>query len=133
MFSGPYRTPLADLFSLLRPVRLPDQVIHGDLAWENVLFHAHLPPAVIDFSPSWRPAGWAAAIATNDALAWEGADASILATVDHLPEFYQLLARATIMRLVVAEGNFRAGRDREASDLTCHLPVIEICLSRTGR
>src|SRR5687768_16590033 len=34
----------------------PSQLVHGDLTG-NVLFAAGLPPAVIDFSPFWRPTG----------------------------------------------------------------------------
>ncbi|MGH3248038.1 MAG: phosphotransferase [Trebonia sp.] len=40
----------------LRPVDLPKQLIHADLAG-NVLFADGMPPAVIDFSPLERPAG----------------------------------------------------------------------------
>jgi len=38
----------------LKPVDLPSQLVHGDLCG-NVLFEPGLPPAVIDFSPYWRP------------------------------------------------------------------------------
>jgi prepilin-type processing-associated H-X9-DG protein len=44
------------LLAALRPVDLPDQFIHADLAG-NVLFADGVPPAVIDFSPLERPAG----------------------------------------------------------------------------
>jgi len=39
----------------------------------NVLFADASPPAVIDFSPYWRPAGLALAVAAVDALMWGGA------------------------------------------------------------
>jgi hypothetical protein len=38
-----------------------------------VLFHDGLPPAIIDFTPYWRPVGYASAIVVADALVWEGA------------------------------------------------------------
>ena len=120
------------MFASLRPVDLPSQIVHGDLSWENVLFHPDHPPAIIDFSPYWRPATLGLAIAANDALAWEGADPSILGMIDHLPNFYQLLARAAITRVVVAERFFRGGRREMLTDLTAHLPVIEICLARAA-
>ena len=62
---------LRSLLAALRPVRLPAQLIHGDLGG-NVLFAAGEPPAVIDFSPYWRPAGLALAVAAVDALTWSG-------------------------------------------------------------
>ena len=51
--------------------------MHGDLTG-NVLFARGLPPAVIDFSPYWRPVGFASAVVVGDALLWEGADESLL-------------------------------------------------------
>ena len=42
--------PVARLAGHLRPVNGPGQLIHGDLSG-NVLFHPHLPPAIIDLSP----------------------------------------------------------------------------------
>jgi Ser/Thr protein kinase RdoA (MazF antagonist) len=70
---GPLAAQLRSLLAALRPVRLPAQLIHGDLGG-NVLFAAGEPPAVIDFSPYWRPAGLALAVAAVDALTWGGAD-----------------------------------------------------------
>ena len=54
--------------------------MHGDLTG-NVLFADDLAPAVIDFSPYWRPTGFASAIVVGDALLWEGADETLLAAV----------------------------------------------------
>jgi uncharacterized protein (TIGR02569 family) len=87
------------LAAATRPVAAPSQLIHGDLGG-NVLYHDVLPPAVIDFSPYWRPAAFAAAIVVADALVWEGADRSILAAVRHIGDFGQYLLRALIYRAV---------------------------------
>lgn len=87
------------LLAALRPVRLADQLVHGDLGG-NVLFADGQPPAVIDFSPYWRPAGLAVCVAAVDALTWSGADPAILDELDGEPEIDQLLARAHIGRLV---------------------------------
>jgi hypothetical protein len=87
------------LLAALRPVRAADQLVHGDLAG-NVLFAEGQPPAVIDFSPCWRPAGLAVSVAAVDALTWSGADPAILDELDGEPEVDQLLARAHIGRLV---------------------------------
>ena len=96
---GPLAAQLRSLLAALRPVRLPAQLIHGDLGG-NVLFAAGEPPAVIDFSPYWRPAGLALAVAAVDALTWSGADPAILGELADQPELDQLLARAHVGRLV---------------------------------
>ena len=96
---GPLAAQLRSLLAALRPVRLPAQLIHGDLGG-NVLFAAGEPPAVIDFSPYWRPAGLALAVAAVDALTWSGADPAILGELADQPALDQLLARAPVGRLV---------------------------------
>ena len=103
---------LRSLLAALRPVRLPSQLIHGDLGG-NVLFADGEPPAVIDFSPYWRPAGLALAVAAVDALTWSGADPAILDELAGEPELDQLLAHAHVYRLVT-EVVFRRG-DPDAS------------------
>lgn len=76
---------LGRLFAALRPVDLPVQIVHGDLAG-NVLFADGSPPAVIDFSPYSRPAGLAIAVAAVDVLLWSGAHPSIAAVGTHVTE-----------------------------------------------
>jgi uncharacterized protein (TIGR02569 family) len=90
-------THLPRLTAAIRPVPAPGQLIHGDLSG-NVLFHDHLPPAIIDFTPYWRPAAYATAIVVADALVWEGADSQLLAVVSHIGDFGQYLIRALIFR-----------------------------------
>ena len=90
---------LPRLTAARRPVPAASQLIHGDLSG-NMLFHDRLPPAIIDFSPYWRPAGYASAIVVADALAWEGADSQILGAVSHIDDFGQYLIRALIFRAV---------------------------------
>jgi uncharacterized protein (TIGR02569 family) len=96
---APLAGQLRSLLAALRPVRLPAQLIHGDLGG-NVLFAPGQPPAVIDFSPYWRPAGLALAVAAVDALTWSGADPAILGALADQPDLDQLLARAHVGRLV---------------------------------
>jgi uncharacterized protein (TIGR02569 family) len=101
---APLRGQLRSLLAALRPVHLPAQLIHGDLGG-NVLFADGEPPAVIDFSPYWRPAGLALAVAAVDALMWSGADPAILGPLagqaaTRPGDFGQLLARALVYRLV---------------------------------
>ncbi|HXF21676.1 MAG TPA: hypothetical protein VN597_14550, partial [Streptosporangiaceae bacterium] len=90
-------------------------LIHGDLGG-NVLFAAGEPPAVIDFSPYWRPAGLALAVAAVDALTWSEADPAILDELAGEPELDQLLARAHVGRLVT-EVVFRRGDPDAAAGL----------------
>lgn len=95
----PQVSQVARLTAATRPVTAPSQVIHGDLSG-NVLFDGQSPPAIIDFSPYWRPVGYASAIVVADALVWEGAGAQILDLVSHIADFGQYLVRALIFRLV---------------------------------
>lgn len=81
-----------------RPIELHSQVVHGDL-FGNVLFAGPAPPAVIDFSPYWRPAEWAAAVIVVDALAWGGADAGLVERWASLAEWPQSLLRALLFRI----------------------------------
>lgn len=94
--------PLVDeVLARLRPIDLAEQVIHGDFGG-NVLFAPGLPPAVIDFSPYYRPAGFASAVVIVDAMLWYSADPAILALVERLPSIEQLLLRAVVYRAVTS-------------------------------
>jgi Phosphotransferase enzyme family len=123
---------LRRLLAALRPVRLPSQLIHGDLGG-NVLFAGASPPAVIDFSPYWRPAGLALAVAAVDALMWGGASPAALGELDGQPELDQLLARALVYRLVT-EIVFRRGGPDPATGLETvartSRPVTALVLAR---
>lgn len=81
-----------------KPIRLPDQVVHGALLG-NVLFDGDAAPGIVDFAPFFRPAEWGAAVAAVDAMAWGGADIQLLYRWSHLPEWSQLLLRAILFRL----------------------------------
>jgi uncharacterized protein (TIGR02569 family) len=119
---------LARLLEALRPVdERAAQLVHGDLTG-NVLFGDGLPPAVIDFSPYWRPTGFASAIVVGDALLWEGADASLLDAVAHVEDFPQLLVRALIFRAVV-DALFRDGEPERPDDDDCFLAPVELACS----
>ena len=120
-----------ELVSALRPVSAPSQLIHGDLTG-NVLFDSGQPPAIIDFSPYWRPTAYASAIVVADALVWEGAGRQVLDAVAHISEFGQYLARALIFRAVTdwiasqeEPANSAADRDpwARAASLACQLAV----------
>jgi uncharacterized protein (TIGR02569 family) len=91
-------------------LRLPAQVVHGDL-FGTVLFDGpdgpdgptaeQAPPAVLDIVPFWRPVEWAAAVVVVDALAWGGADAGIVTRWSHLVQWPQMLLHGLLFRLAV--------------------------------
>lgn len=88
---------LAGLFEAMEPVAEPSMVVHGDLTG-NVLFHPTLPPAVVDLSLYWRPAAYSTAIVLVDALAFEGADNSVLDETAG-PAVLQCMLRAYVFRI----------------------------------
>ena len=67
----------------------------------NLLWVDGIPPAVIDFSPYWRPAGYATALMIVDAVLWYGEGVGLVAHADHLPELDQLLLRGLLFRLTL--------------------------------
>ncbi len=116
------------LQSLVDPVDLPNQVIHGDFT-ENVLFEEGHPPAVIDFSPYWRPADYAQAIVLVDALDWCGADESVFHLVGEIPDIHQLMVRAELFRIAVYDGFHKQGVEAlEAAE--GHLKTIDMLTHR---
>ncbi|MFJ7422003.1 aminoglycoside phosphotransferase [Streptomyces uncialis] len=95
------REPLRVLLDLRQPVSAPCQLIHGDLTG-NVLFAPGLPPAVIDFSPYWRPVAYADAIVAADGLLHHGADRALVDSAAPGTDGLQMLVRALIFRLVAS-------------------------------
>lgn len=124
-------SPLEHLVGLLAPVRSPSQVVHGDLAG-NVLFAPGLEPAIIDFSPYWRPVAWAEAVAMVDGMLWYGGGPELEALAGELDEAPQMLARAAIFRLVALnERCVASGPSPE--ELGWFAPVIELVTTLAHR
>lgn len=88
------------LLGLRGEVDAEGQLVHGD-AVGTVLYDAGAEPVFVDLVPRWHPAGWSAAVAAVDSIAWGGADEDLLARFDHLPNWDGLLARAICYRLFV--------------------------------
>ena len=86
----------------VRPTAEPSQLIHGDLSG-NVLFHEGLAPAVIDFTPYWRPSLFSLAVVAVDAVSWYGANAPLFNALPDHPDRTSMIARAGIYRLVTAD------------------------------
>ncbi|MEU0298991.1 aminoglycoside phosphotransferase [Streptomyces sp. NPDC006175] len=88
------------LLELRRPVRQgAAQLVHGDLAG-NVLLAAHELPAVIDFSPYWRPPLFAEAVVIVDGLLWWDLPDELLSVGGDHADWRQMLVRALLFRLV---------------------------------
>lgn len=100
------------------PPSEPPQLVHGDLTG-NVLYAPGLPPAVIDFSPYWRPPTFAEAIVVGDALLWHGAGTDLLRAAASLngPGFLPYVARAVVFRLATDSARVR-DRQGRCSDAT---------------
>lgn len=113
------------LAAVIRPVTAPSQLIHGDLGG-NVLYDGVLPPAVIDFSPYWRPAAFASAIVVADALVWEGAGPSILSAVGRIGDFGQYLVRALIYRAVTESVLGRPDTGAESGHRDPYAAVVDL-------
>ncbi|WP_327350751.1 hypothetical protein [Streptomyces sp. NBC_01304] len=104
--------PFSALLKLRRPVKQDEaQLIHGDLTG-NVLFVAGEVPAVIDFSPYWRPPVFAEAVVVADGLLWFDLPSDLLTAGSHHPDWPQMLIRALIFRLVAHSES--AGPSRRA-------------------
>ena len=129
--AGQVAAQVRSLLAALRPVDLPDQLIHADLAG-NVLFAEGLPPAVIDFSPLERPAGLPLAVVAVDALMWMGARPEALDQLAGQPELDQLLARALIYRHVT-EIVTRAGTAGIDEVARVGQPVTDLILARLAK
>ncbi len=114
---------LAPLTAARRPVSSPSQLVHGDLLG-NVLFAPGLPPAIIDWSPYWRPPAWAYAVAVVDALCWHGARPELLSRYGDLPEWGQMLLRALIFRIATWDA---AGWQAPPSSV--YAPVAELTIA----
>ncbi|WP_406089043.1 aminoglycoside phosphotransferase [Streptomyces sp. NBC_01013] len=87
------------LQALREPVDVRAQLIHGDLTG-NVLFAPGHAPAIIDFSPYWRPVAYADAIVVVDGLLYHGAGPDLVDSAAPSAEGAQMLLRALIFRLV---------------------------------
>jgi uncharacterized protein (TIGR02569 family) len=126
--AGPIAGQVRRLLAALRPVDLPNQLVHADLAG-NVLFADGEPPAFIDFSPLHRPAALPLAVVAVDALQWSGARPEVLDFLADEPQFDQLVARALIYRLVT-DIILRAGTPGVEVAGRAGLPVTELVLAR---
>ncbi|WP_158801163.1 aminoglycoside phosphotransferase [Streptomyces sp. NRRL S-37] len=97
--AAPIHRSVTRLQALREPVDARSQLIHGDLTG-NVLFAPGQAPAIIDFSPYWRPVAYADAIVVVDGLLHHGAGPHLVDSVVPGAEGAQMLLRALVFRLV---------------------------------
>lgn len=116
---------LVDLLgSRLRDLHRPEpQLIHGDLT-ANVILHDSLAPGIIDFTPYYRPLGYASAIVVNDAIVWHQADFNLTRLIPPEVDRYQLLARATIFRIVTSALYWASNSSQLAREATTYRPLV---------
>jgi uncharacterized protein (TIGR02569 family) len=121
----------------VRPDDTPGQVIHGDLT-ANVLFAPGLAPAVIDFTPYWRPPQFCLAVVVVDALLWHRAPPSLIDAMASTEDRTSLLARAALYRLVTSD-RLAVALTPEArgsylgSTVLDHERVLDVLERRDGR
>ncbi len=123
------REALERLDQAKEKIDLDNQIIHGDIGG-NVLFHKTLPPAVIDFSPYWRPTNFAFAIAIVDALTWQGAREKIIKIFKDIEELDQLIIRAFIRRICETINLSELQKRDCAEDMKKHLQAADKILGR---
>ncbi|MDP9317740.1 MAG: TIGR02569 family protein [Actinomycetota bacterium] len=117
--------------SAYRPVLGTSQPVHGDLAG-NVLGGPGLVPAVIDWPPYWRPAGWSLAVAAVDGVCWDGAPPSIFDDWADVEEWDQMLLRALVYRVATVGRTEHDGHPKVTPLVHADRvrPVLECVLGR---
>ncbi|MEA3439567.1 MAG: hypothetical protein U9R58_04725 [Chloroflexota bacterium] len=113
----------------LHTVNEKSQLIHGDFGG-NVLFSDDLSPAIIDFSPYWRPVEFAVGVMIADAIVWEGADKSLMIAGFKYDNFCQHLARAELRRVVELETLHQMYGWEILDQIEAHLPLINAICKR---
>lgn len=105
---------------------LQAQLIHGDLNPDNILIAPHHPPALIDFTPYWRPPDFALAIMAY----WLGpntGDCEILKLFQSVPYFPQLLLRACLRTVLIDLGFVQSGQRAPEAELRFGAVVRGLC------
>ena len=109
----------------LRPIDARSQLIHGDFGG-NVLFETGLFPAVIDFSPYWRPVPFAIGVIIADAIVWGGAEYSLIDAGSGFENFIQYLLRAELRRVIELDTLHRDYGWDTLGEIDAHLPLVNV-------
>lgn len=111
----------------LKPITVQEQIVHGDITG-NMLFADSLPPAIIDFTPTWRAKEYALAILIVDAITWEGADESIFTLVESEHNFFQHLLRAALFRTLVTSEFYRQHKVDRLNEMPIHNKTLDVII-----
>ncbi|QFQ02932.1 hypothetical protein CUROG_07920 [Corynebacterium urogenitale] len=90
----------AELAEAREDLTEPDQLVHSD-ALGCVIFDGYSDPVLTDLVPAWRPAAWPVALLIVDAMAWGNGPDALLDRWSHLPDFWQLVLRAALYRVLL--------------------------------
>ncbi len=112
------------LESLLKPVSDEPQLIHGDFGG-NVLFSANSNPAVIDFSPYWRPAQFAIGVIIADAFVWNNAGRDIF-KIFPSESLLQYIIRAELRRVIELDRLYYMYGVNKLSEINLHTKLINL-------
>lgn len=118
------RAEIGSLTEMATAVESPSQVVHSDLCG-NTLLHDGLPPAIIDFSPLFRPAEYAEAILISDAVTWESAPLKLAQDWTTSELHRQMLVRGSLFRLYAAAIAWPEMPDRLGIIAERHAPLSE--------
>lgn len=114
---------VAKITALRKPLKLQDQLIHGDLAG-NLLFDGKTP-VIIDISPDYRPLEYALAVLVCDSIAWHNEPLDSLKLLDFEPSVRtQLVIRAVLFRLSVLVFLDPENRGAFAAELEKFKPIL---------
>ncbi len=137
VYDADFMALYAEIAPRLGPPNLPFQVIHGDLSG-NFLLHRDRPPAIIDLSPAWAPAGMAEAIMLADVITWESAQPQSLRPWTALPGMERLAWRGIMRRIAEQAEHVKFfGKDRtlalaEAREFRSAIATVGALFSRSS-
>lgn len=124
--------PYARLRELIRPVTgSAAQLVHGDLTG-NVLLAPGAVPAVIDFSPYWRPPLFAEAVVVADGLLWYEVPPGLVegSGAQEHRDWRQMLVRALLFRLVAHSELVGDGGGAQEGAPGCYARAAEVVARR---
>jgi len=123
------RTITDRLLTVKQPLHLTEQLIHGDMNG-NILFSDSLAPAIIDFSPYWRPAEYATSIILADATVWESASDTLFSEMENTFENNQLLIRAALWRIKTTDEFSRLNNTDPSEEMHHYSHFIDVLIKR---
>ena len=97
-YEGEFLELYREIEPYLEPIKNGHRLSHADLAG-NFLYHPELPPAIIDFSPTFAPEGFAEGIMLADAITWEDPREEELEVFKKIPNIEQMAWRGALARI----------------------------------